>query len=62
MLENHLPASWKSLEFTVEWRGARLAVRLSHEKGIQVRRLGGTAITILVDGVPVTPNAAEEDA
>ncbi len=62
MLENHLPASWKSLEFNVEWRGARLAVRLSHEKGIQVRRLGGSAITILADGVPVTPAPAEEDA
>ena len=62
VLENHLPASWKSLEFSLEWRGARLAVRLSHEEGIQVRRLGGSAITILADGVPVTPAPAEEDA
>ena len=62
VLENHLPASWKSLEFSLEWRGARLVVRLSHEEGIQVRRLGGSAITILADGVPVTPAPAEEDA
>ena len=62
VLENHLPASWKSLEFSLEWRGARLAVRLSHEEGIQVRRLDGSAITILADGVPVTPAPAEEDA
>lgn len=62
VLENHLPASWKSLEFSLEWRGARLAVRLSHEEGIQVRRLGGSAITILADGVPVIPAPAEEDA
>ena len=62
VLENHLPASWKSLEFSLVWRGARLAVRLSHEEGIQVRRLGGSAITILADGVPVTPAPAEEDA
>ena len=62
VLENHLPARWKSLEFSLEWRGARLAVRLSHEEGIQVRRLGGSAITILADGVPVTPAPAEEDA
>ena len=62
VLENHLPASWKSLEFSLEWRGARLAVRLSHEEGIQVRRLDGSAITILADGVPVIPAPAEEDA
>ncbi len=62
LLENHLPACWKSLEFTVEWRGARLAVRLSHEKGIELKHLGGKAITVLADTVPVALGPAEEDA
>ena len=62
VLENHLPASWNSLEFAVVWQGTRLAVRLDHETGIQLKRLSGNAITVLVDGRPVTPESAEENA
>ena len=59
-LDNRLPAGWKSLSFTIQWRGARLAVRLTRE-GFRLRHLGGPAITLTVDGRPVTVAPETED-
>lgn len=59
-LENRLPAPWRSLEFRVHWRGAKLAVRLTHT-GLTVRLLAGPMPRIMADGRPAAVLEGEEE-
>ena len=48
-MENHLPDTWKSMEFRICWRGAEIKVRL--EKGLlSAEHLGGPGIDLKLNG------------
>ena len=48
-LENHLPQGWRSIAFSVVWRGARLAVTVTPDK-LEVRHCGGPAVKLTLGG------------
>ncbi len=49
-LDPHLPSEWKSLRFSVQWRGRTLSLHLQPRGRIDATLLGGTPMTILVGG------------
>ena len=49
LLENHLPASWKKMEFCICWRGARIRVTLTPGT-ISAVHLNGPKISITMNG------------
>ncbi len=46
-----LPASWKSLSFSVQWRGRRLKVKIDRGDRLEATGSAGEPLTIFVDGV-----------
>lgn len=57
--ENHLPESWKKMEFAVCWRGADIKVTLTHG-GMTAVHLGGPELMLEMDGRAYTLKAGEE--
>ncbi|MEQ7154209.1 glycoside hydrolase family 65 protein [Brevundimonas aurifodinae] len=52
-LTPHLPASWNSLSFSLQWRGRRLAVRIDQANlKLDVRLDSGLPMTVAVYGEP----------
>ena len=52
-IDPHLPASWRSLGFAVQWRGRRLRIRIDQAKGLVDATLeAGEPMTLVVSGKP----------
>lgn len=48
-LSNNLPKEWRGLQFRITWRGAQLAVELTHDC-ITVTHISGPSVQLLIGG------------
>jgi trehalose/maltose hydrolase-like predicted phosphorylase len=51
-IEPHLPASWRSLRFRVQWRGREIVICLESTGRVAATLEAGDAFTLLVHGRP----------
>ena len=53
VLDLKLPAGWRSLDFSLQWRGRQLQIRIDQtDQHLEATLTGGKPMTIIVGGEP----------